>query len=621
VIITNRLKPNGCSIKIMEKEMKRLTVKLCLILILTCFSLNLSAATYLVTNTNDTGAGSLRWAMTSANNSPGADTINFNIPGTGPHMIFPLSQLPVLTDMSGVVIDGLTEPGASSGANPPATATLMIEIDGANTGPAHGMWIMSSFNEIYGLVINNFEQDGIRIEGTLQGSNANFIRCNFIGVEPSGLIAQGNGTNQNMLWAGVNIIVTPSIPGIAMDNIVDGNLISDNYSEGVSISNCPPGDVAFNMVFDNYIGTDINGTTDLGNAHDGVYIGEGAHENVVDGNLISGNDFEGISIVGYAENEIYTFGNIIFNNIIGLDISLAPLGNNLDGVSIGQYGATWYQGGFATDNVVDSNIIAENGGNGVTVWEHPLNQFNCDHNIITRNSMYNNTLLGIDLGDNGVTTNDGGDPDLGPNEELNFPVITSADYSSGQTTVQGTVDIDTDPSQATVEIFKASQDPTNYGEGDVYLGATNPDGAGNWSTIVTGVIPGELITATTTDMNNNTSEFSQNVQVNQVGVEEKITTKHSKIELEQNYPNPFNAKTSINIHMTGKKLTPVTLNIYDISGRSVRKFILYPSSSIFSATVEWDGKNESGIRVSPGIYFYTLSIGKHKTTKKMILSK
>ncbi|MCK4397358.1 hypothetical protein KAW96_12335, partial [candidate division WOR-3 bacterium] len=73
---------------------------------------NLKGATYTVTNTNDIGAGSLRWAITSANNvTPNVlDTIDFNIAAPGLHTIFPLSQLPPLTDASGVLIDGLTQP-------------------------------------------------------------------------------------------------------------------------------------------------------------------------------------------------------------------------------------------------------------------------------------------------------------------------------------------------------------------------------------------------------------------------------------------------------------------------------------------------------------------------------
>ena len=67
-------------------------------------------ATYSVTNTNDSGAGSLRQAILDANTNAGADTITFAI-GTGPQTISPLSPLPTITDP--VTIDGTTQPGFS----------------------------------------------------------------------------------------------------------------------------------------------------------------------------------------------------------------------------------------------------------------------------------------------------------------------------------------------------------------------------------------------------------------------------------------------------------------------------------------------------------------------------
>ena len=79
-------------------------------------SKNLFSDTFIVTNTNDSGNGSLREAMTMANDSAGIDTINFNIPGTGPHTIQPNSQLPALNDQAGVFINGLSQPGASADA-------------------------------------------------------------------------------------------------------------------------------------------------------------------------------------------------------------------------------------------------------------------------------------------------------------------------------------------------------------------------------------------------------------------------------------------------------------------------------------------------------------------------
>ncbi len=67
----------------------------------------------IVTNANDNGVGSLRYALEYANSNVDVkDTITFNIPGTGPFTIQVLSSLPSITDP--VVIDGYTQPGASA---------------------------------------------------------------------------------------------------------------------------------------------------------------------------------------------------------------------------------------------------------------------------------------------------------------------------------------------------------------------------------------------------------------------------------------------------------------------------------------------------------------------------
>src|SRR5438093_208882 len=71
------------------------------------------AATNVVTNTSDSGAGSLRQAILSANltaNVP--DMITFNIAGAGPHVIIPLTPLPPVTDP--LIIDGYSQAGAST---------------------------------------------------------------------------------------------------------------------------------------------------------------------------------------------------------------------------------------------------------------------------------------------------------------------------------------------------------------------------------------------------------------------------------------------------------------------------------------------------------------------------
>ena len=134
---------------------------------------------FTVTNTDDSGAGSLRQAILDANAAAGTDTINFNIPGTGPHTISPLSGLPEVTET--VCIRGYTQSGASV-ATASTPATIMIELDGTNAGDdIHGLFITADNCIVRGLVINRFGRGGIYLPAS--GCK---IQGNYIGTEPSG---------------------------------------------------------------------------------------------------------------------------------------------------------------------------------------------------------------------------------------------------------------------------------------------------------------------------------------------------------------------------------------------------------------------------------------------------
>jgi len=608
-----------CVLRLKERSLR--SFEACILVALVLLVSFLDGATFTVTTAAPDAniPGTLRFFMNTANANPGPDTILFNIPGPGPQVIMPDSQLPILTDQAGVIIDGLSQPGAAAGANPPSTANLMIVIDGINAGASHGIWIMSSHNTVQGLVVSRFQQDGIRVQARPDITQNNYIYCNFVGTDQSGSLAQGNGMNMQMYWGGIYIICTPMNIGTAYYNVIDRNLSSGNYAEGIGIGSCPPGDVAFNSVIGNYVGTDVGGTIDVGNVHDGVYIGEGAHDNAVDGNLISGNDFEGVCIVGYAEAipPIFTYANTVNNNIIGLDILLAPLPNTRDGVSIGIYG-TIYQGGFATDNIISNNIIAHNGRNGVLVWEHDSSNNNADFNQITQNSMYNNSMLGIDLGDNGVTTNDTNDPDVGANQEVNFPVITSAVVTAGQTTISGSVDIDTDPTQAMVEVFRASADPSGYGEGQAYRGTATANASGNWTIVVPGFVAGDTVTATTTDMNLNTSEFAQNFVV-VTGIEEgELGLIPPRYELGKNYPNPFTQSTLISFAVPTQ--ADVELKICDVTGRVVAVLARGTYTPGFYSA-QWDGVDARGFPLNPGVYVCIFETREFMAMRKLVLTR
>lgn len=94
-----------------------------------------------------------------------------------------------------------------------------------------------------------------------------------------------------------------------------------------------------------------------------------------------------------------------------------------------------------------------------------------------------------------------------------------------------------------------------------------------------------------------------------------------RYDLLQNYPNPFNDKTTIKFQIADFKLhnNNCCLNIYDVSGRLVKSFLLPTTYSLLPTSISWNGENDRGRKVPGGIYFYQIQAGDYTSTKNMIL--
>jgi hypothetical protein len=458
----------------------------CLALIATVVVLGLpagsDATTYTVTNTNDSGPESLREALANANANVGLDSVVFNIPGAPPHSIRPDSMLPTITDA--VVIDGWSQPGYAG--------TPCIELDGSNVGIGNldGVRIWAWGCTVRGLVVNRFPDMGI----SLYTGGGHTIQGNYVGTDVTGTIALPNA------WDGITI-------NACGDNTIGGatpetrNVFSGNARTGVALVASQSGTVN-NLVIGNYIGLDATGSAALGNGIDGVFIGHTASENTIggtapgEGNVIVDNARWGVRI------EDSSWGNHVLGNYIGTDASgTIAMGNAWAGVSLSGPGANSV-GGTAPGA---ANVTAYNGQDGVRVEQGTGNTISC-------NAIFSNGGLGIDLGTNGVTPNDPGDGDSGPNGLQNFPVVVSVASGGGVTTIQGV--LDSTPSNAFyLEFFSSPQsDPTGYGEGSIYLGGTtvvtDASGTAAFTVQLTGDVPlGHVVAATATDPGGNTSEF------------------------------------------------------------------------------------------------------------------
>ncbi len=269
-------------------------------LLLGLVSVTASATIYTVTNTNDTGAGSLRQAIVSVNS---ADIIVFNIPGPGPYSINPVSPLQPLKHP--VTIDGTTQPGYSG--------VPLVELNGAQLpGTPPGLTIQGGTSTVRGLAINRFPGAGIRLEG----AGGNVLQGNFIGTDLSGTAALGNAM-------GIEIMSSSTRNQIGGTNLAALNLISGNNGSGIVVNGS-----SGNLIQGNLIGTDSTRALNLGNLSNGIYVTAGSSNSIGGavygaGNTIAFNGAAGVQIVSGT-------GNLVRANSIdsngGLGIDLGPTG-------------------------------------------------------------------------------------------------------------------------------------------------------------------------------------------------------------------------------------------------------------------------------------------------------
>ena len=90
-------------------------------------------------------------------------------------------------------------------------------------------------------------------------------------------------------------------------------------------------------------------------------------------------------------------------------------------------------------------------------------------------------------------------------------------------------------------------------------------------------------------------------------------------QLGQNYPNPFNPYTEIPFSLEMDQI--VSLKIYDIQGRIIQSLVDNTNLSAGYHKMAWDGKNNLGLQVPSGMYFYKLKSNNHTLTKKMVVMK
>jgi hypothetical protein len=444
--------------------------------------------------------------------------------------------------------------GNSIGTNANGTGAIANSLDGV-------LLALDSHDNTAG---GNAAGDGNLISGntragvSIDGSNSDRVQNNTIGQSRARSTGIGNHTD------GV------SISDGSQNATVRDNAISGNLANGVQISGAG---ASQNSVLSNFIGS-----ANAHNGGDGVRVAGGAATNIVSLNTIGNNNGNGVNVNGGTDTTISANGitgnsgagvaiagalnfvgaftaagrNIISGNF-GAGVTISGDCNRVENNYIGTDAAGNVAAGNgtsaatqpgvnlngATNTMVIANLISANTGAGVRVsGAAAANVIRLDQigGNATGTATLGNGGVGIDLvGNTGVTPNDTGDGDTGPNTLQNFPVISSAVTNGGVTTITGTLN-STANATFTIEFFSnLAADPSGFGEGQSFIGSTTAttSGSGNASfsfVPASAVAVGRLITATATspeivpnpcpDPNpdpdpdpSNTSEFSQAVTV------------------------------------------------------------------------------------------------------------
>jgi hypothetical protein len=357
--------------------------------------------TYVVTNTDEIGPGSLEQAIVDANSFPGHDAVAFNIAGVGPHTIGVVGSLPAITDT--VTIDGYTQPGASAntllegndsvlgiildGTMAPAATGLEVNGISAAGTTISGLEITNFSTAILGQNTNNLTVEGNHIHlstnfgvyfanvdgGTIGGDSVD-ARNTVSGTTGNGIGVRVSGTSANNVVSGNYVgtdrsgtSIDANLRGLLIDggagNTLGGttaaerNLISGNTNVGIQV------DSGSTIVIGNFIGTDAAGSTALANGVGVTLAGIGSRIGGPgsEGNVISGNTFRGIDV-----NDAAATGMKIQGNLIGLNAAgTAAIPNGADGILAARGIVLIGTDGDGVDDAAERNVVSGNSGDGI----------------------------------------------------------------------------------------------------------------------------------------------------------------------------------------------------------------------------------------------------------------
>lgn len=374
-----------------------------------------------VSNGNDSGTGSLRQALISANANIGKQNIEFNVPGTCPQLILLQTPLPDIND--DVEIDGYTQPGASantqtvgSDANiclvlTAVTGTLGAFIQVSQAAPSNTSLTLK------GLAFagaNGFNGNATVALG-LRGGSDHIIQGNaFGGVGPGGVGPLGAP------------IIAIQITGTAQNALIGGpepehrNSFGETQVAAIYVNGATSGNVSGHTVQNNYIGLAADGTTAATIQGNAILADSAPNLSILDNVIAAVPNNAAIRIQGASATGFKIRGNRI--GMSAINIPTATFRVDV-GISVGG-GSGDHEIGSALATT-PSNTIANSKRAGVWINSDAGNGI-----LMRPNKIFGNGVsgigLGIDLGALGPLPNDSGDGDGGANRSQNWPEMTAS---------------------------------------------------------------------------------------------------------------------------------------------------------------------------------------------------
>ncbi len=402
-------------------------------------------STLTVTNTNDSGAGSLRQAILDANANPDFSFITFQIPGACPRTIAPATALPSISQ--GVRIDGYSQPGSAANTRETGDNAVRCVILNGQGSIATGLAYTGSTSTqfwLQGLAIGGFTSAGLRMAGGLD----NLVWGNQFGGRVGAVTLAGNGS-------GIVLTSFARSASIGGDSAAQRNVIAGSTSAGIETGTFGFFSSTDNEIVGNLIGATGNGTVANGN---GIGIRLATGGNSVRDNVIVNSTSDGVRVDGSVNNVIERnrIGRIDTVCVIFPVFSCLP-----DAAPNGRHGIRFENG--AHDNLASANSVWNSGNMGISVGGAGRG------NRLSANSIYQSASYGIDLDGTGFNDNDAAAAaQAQPNRGLNYPTILRAWGGNRTGWIEGTLE-STNASYLIQVFTSALPDNVPNGEGEVFL--------------------------------------------------------------------------------------------------------------------------------------------------------